>query len=505
MKKLKYRFNSVRVKLFFTLGIVVTGIIIVLILLNNVVLESFYLYSKRNSLRAVYEQINRLYSTTQNTQEIEEQLKKYAINNNFDILVETEDGISMYTSDRNFLNTIDEMGVLYNYRFAQNTELVYGEKNMNIRKIKDKKNEVTYMLLSGKLDNNYTVYIRLPISSVQESVRISNNFLYLIGGFTLIIAAIMISFISKRFTEPIMELNEIAKKMSKLDFSQKYDVKKEDDEINTLGQSINIMSDKLEVTIQQLRNTNIELERDIEEKSKIDEMRKQFISDVSHELKTPIALIQGYAEGLVENVNYDEEGRKFYAEVILDEANKMDLLVKQLLELMKLEYGKREFNNKKFNVTELIQEVIRKSKVMLEEQEISVKFSDISPIFVNADDFYIEQVITNYVTNAIKHVTEVNGEKYIEIKTKVYKKYNKIRISVFNTGENISDENLNRIWQRFYKIDSSRNRNEGGTGIGLSIVKAIMNNYNNRYGAYNKENGVEFYFELDMIEEDKKK
>lgn len=100
------------------------------------------------------------------------------------------------------------------------------------------------------------------------------------------------------------------------------------------------MSAKLEATIQQLRNSNVELEKDIEEKSKIEEMRTQFISDVSHELKTPIALIQGYAEGLVENVNSDEENRQFYANVILDEANKMDKLVKQLLELMKLEYGK---------------------------------------------------------------------------------------------------------------------------------------------------------------------
>lgn len=106
------------------------------------------------------------------------------------------------------------------------------------------------------------------------------------------------------------------------------------------------MSDKLESTIKQLRETNSELEKDIEEKSKIDEMRKQFISDVSHELKTPIALIQGYAEGLIENVNNDDESRKFYAEVILDESNKMDVLVKQLLELMKLEYGKESLMTK---------------------------------------------------------------------------------------------------------------------------------------------------------------
>ena len=144
------------------------------------------------------------------------------------------------------------------------------------------------------------------------------------AGFVILISAIMVSIVSKKFTEPILELNNIAKRMSNLDFSKKYEVTNAKDEINDLGRSINIMSEKLEKTIKQLRNTNIELERDIEEKSKLDEMRKTFISDVSHELKTPIALIQGYSEGLLENVNSDEESRRFYAEVILDETNKIN-------------------------------------------------------------------------------------------------------------------------------------------------------------------------------------
>ena len=239
-------------------------------------------------------------------------------------------------------------------------------------------------------------------------------------------------------------------------------------------------------------------EKDIEEKSKIEEMRTQFISDVSHELKTPIALIQGYAEGLVENVNSDEENRQFYADVILDEANKMDKLVKQLLELMKLEYGKREFQNANFNITELIQEVIRKSKVMLEENNIDVKIEMPDEVMVYADEFYIEQVVTNYVTNAIKHAKEIFNEKYIKVTIEKRKRKDKVRISVFNTGDNIEEENLQRIWRRFYKVDSSRNRANGGTGIGLSLVKAIMNNYNNDFGVRNKDTGVEFYFDLDI-------
>ena len=259
----------------------------------------------------------------------------------------------------------------------------------------------------------------------------------------------------------------------------KYKITDADDEINHLGKSINVMSDKLEKTIQQLRSTNIELEKDIEEKSKIDEMRKSFISDVSHELKTPIALIQGYSEGLLENVNSDEESRKFYAEVILDETNKMDRLVKQLLELMKLEYGKREFKDQKFNLVELQKEVVRKSQVMLEEKQVTVKFKTPDEIYVFADDFYIEQVISNYMTNAIKHVKEIKGKKYIQIENTVDREKNKVRVKIFNTGENIAEEDMARIWNRFYKVDESRNRENGGTGIGLSFVKAVMNNYGN--------------------------
>lgn len=271
------------------------------------------------------------------------------------------------------------------------------------------------------------------------------------------------------------------------------------------GKSINIMSYKLEEKIQQLKQNNIELERDIEEKSKIDEMRKQFISDVSHELKTPIALIQGYAEGLVENVNSDEENRKFYADVILDESNKMDKLVKKLLELMKLEYGERDFNDEKFDIVEMINDIIKNSKVKLDEENINVETNLKDVIFVYADSFYIEQAFRNYFTNAIKNIKKINGTKKIKINLVQKNDENKVRISVFNTGDKIEEENLNRIWNRFYKLDKSRNRNQGGTGIGLSIVKAIMNQYGNEYGVINKKDGVEFFFDVKLYSENLEK
>ena len=118
-----------------------------------------------------------------------------------------------------------------------------------------------------------------------------------------------------------------------------------------------------------------------------------------------------------------------------------------------------------------------------------------------ADDFYIEQVITNYFTNAIKHVKKVNGIKEIKISNRINKSKNKVRISIFNTGKKLEEEEKLRIWNRFYKADKSRKRQDGGVGIGLAFVKAIMNNYGKDYGVINKENGVEFYFELELAKE----
>ena len=489
--------KSVRVKLFILLSIAILAIIFFLIIFNNFVFGQFYLYSKRMALKSVYETVNKYYTENQ-TENLESELEQIAIQNNFDILIRNDQNVNIYTSNKDFYSTFGQMNEMTSRFDTGAGELIEQTDDYMIRKIKDNQNGITYVLLSASLDNGYLLYIRIPINSIQESVKISNNFLYLMAGIAILISAIIVSYVSRKFTEPILELNDIAKKMANLDFSHKYQVTGTDDEINDLGKSINAMSEKLEKTIKQLRSTNIELEKDIEEKSKIDEMRKSFISDVSHELKTPIALIQGYSEGLLENVNSDEESRKFYAEVILDETNKMDKLVKQLLELMKLEYGKREFNDTQFNIVELEKEVVRKSQVMLEEKNVEVILETPEEIDVIADDFYIEQVISNYLTNAIKHVDERFGRKVIQIKNEIDTKNNKVRISVFNTGENISEEDIVRIWNRFYKIDSSRNRNNGGTGIGLSFVKAIMNNYgNNNFGVINKEDGVEFYIELE--------
>lgn len=485
----KRKFRTIRTKLFLTLCITIIIIILFLVSVNSVVLESYYMYSKQEELMKAYNIINTYYNGQSSDETIEIELEKLSLRNNFDILIKTNN--SIYASSRDFVSSLtDEFDLS-----KVNDNLLYSSKNVKIKKTFDKKTELSFILLSAMLDNGYELYIRVAMVSIQESVDIANRFLMFIGGFTIAISGVWVSIVSKKFTMPIEELNEVTEKISELDFSHKYKVNDSEDEINNLGKNINAMSETLEKTINRLRDSNVELEKDIEEKSKTDEMRKQFISDVSHELKTPIALIQGYAEGLVENITEDEESRKFYAEVILDESNKMDILVKKLLELMKLEYGKRTFNLTKFNMSELISEVIRKNTKILEEQNINIEFGN-EPVYVVADEFYMEQVVNNYFTNALKNVTNIEGRKEIIISYK--KTDDKLRVKVFNTGENIKEENLNRIWNRFYKVDTSRNRENGGTGIGLSLVRAIMINTNNKYGVENKIDGVEFYFEVDL-------
>ena len=493
MAKIKFNFKSVRFKLFVTMCVVIAVIVLCLVAINSVVLRSFYLYSKIDSLKSVYAKINNYYNSNSTSNSLEEELRRIAFNNNYDIFIRTESNMIVFSTDKDLYSAIDILAAAN----QSNNEIVLDDGKIEIKKVNDTVNNISYILLSGQLDNGYELYISIPAVPIDESVEISNQTLILIGIIILLISAFIVSYISKKFTAPIVQLNNITNKMARLDFSQKYRTLDTNDEINELGNNINLMSDKLESTIKQLRENNSELEKDIEEKSKIDDMRKQFISDVSHELKTPIALIQGYAEGLIENVNTDDESRKFYAEVILDESNKMDALVKQLLELMKLEYGKREFRNEKFNIVELINEVIRKCKVMLDDKKIDIKFEHEPEVQVFADSFYIEQVVTNYFTNAIKHAKEVNGIRQIEVKITNNEETEKVRVSVFNTGDNISENAISKIWGRFYKEDTSRNREDGGTGIGLALVKAIMTNYKNDYGVVNKENGVEFYFELD--------
>ena len=220
-------------------------------------------------------------------------------------------------------------------------------------------------------------------------------------------------------------------------------------------------------------------------------MRKEFLSNVSHELKTPIALIQGYAEGLAECINDDAESRDFYCEVIMDEASKMNTMVQKLLTLNQLEFGNDKIVMERFDLAMLLKNKIQSIAILAQQKEAQISYSGKDSVYAWGDEFKIEEVITNYLSNALNHVS---GAKKIEVR--VEQDTEQVRVSVFNTGEQIPEADIGQIWDKFYKVDKARTREYGGSGVGLSIVKAIMESLNQKYGVENRPDGVEFWFTL---------
>ena len=327
---------------------------------------------------------------------------------------------------------------------------------------------------------------------MRESASISNRFLLYIGSVLIVVSILLIWYFSKRITDPIRELARLSDRMADLDFDAKY-TSGGSNEIGELGENFNRMSEKLESTISELKKANNSLQKDIEQKDKLEKMRNEFLGNVSHELKTPIALIQGYAEGLKEGVNEDAESREFYCDVIMDEASKMNQMVKNLLTLNQLEFGDEDIVFERFNLTALVKGVLQSMEIMADQAGAKIMLHTEEDIYAWADEFKVEQVVRNYVSNACHHVS---GDMVIEVK--MVQKDGKVRVSVFNTGHPIPEADAPHIWDKFYKVDKAHTREYGGNGIGLSIVKAIMKSFNQEYGVKNYDNGVEFWFELDV-------
>ncbi|MDQ7092207.1 histidine kinase dimerization/phospho-acceptor domain-containing protein [Desulfosporosinus sp. PR] len=348
--------------------------------------------------------------------------------------------------------------------------------------------------LAMRLSNGDFLLMDIPIAVIQDSVAIANRFFLYTGLLTILIGSLAAFMFSVRFTKPILELSNIARKMSGLDFTVKYKVS-QNDELGELGRSINLLSDQLDQSISQLKANNRQLLLDIEREHKLEETRKEFISSVSHELKTPIALIQGYAEGLQDNVVEDEENKNYYCGVIIDEADRMDKLVKDLLSLFQLESGYFRLEKSVFDITSLIDRVLGKCAPIFKSQSIHLQVEKDDNAFVEGDPARIEQVVFNYINNALNHLDERGLLKISQQSIG-----NKVRVAVFNSGETIPTESMEEIWRSFYKIDKARTRAQGGSGLGLSIVRAIQELHGNDYGVINLEDGVMFWFETDAAD-----
>lgn len=329
--------------------------------------------------------------------------------------------------------------------------------------------------------------INTPLSLIQEGLELSIKYHVQIIILAFIIGSSMAFIFSKTMVTPILELKEITQKISKLDFSRKFeDMRK--DEIGELGEAINLMGKTLEKNIDEINKANIKLTEDIEKEKKIDKLRKEFVACVSHELKTPIAIIQGYAQGLMENVA-NEEDRNFYCEVIIDESYKMDSLVKELLLISQIEAGYFKMNMEEVNIYELIKDLIEKYSTKTRK----VNFSGEKNIFVICDEKYIDRVLDNLIVNAIKYSS---GEEDVEVKVEKIEK--KCRITVINESEYLTVKDLETIWNPFVRLDSAIGKE--GHGLGLAIVAGILENHKSQYGVYiSEKNHVNFWFELNII------
>ncbi len=360
-----------------------------------------------------------------------------------------------------------------------------------IQIVTDENTSVEYIEMWGDMQNGNIFVMRTTIESIREIVKVSNGFYANVVWLVLILSIVITVITTVNFTKPILNLVHISERMSNLEFDVKYKSDSED-ELSVLGNSMNKLSEKLESTISELKTANLELQKDIEEKNEIDKMRKEFVSNVSHELKTPIALIQGYAEGLKEGINDDPESREFYCDVIIDEANKMNKMVMKLITLNQIESGNSKIEMERFDIITLIDSVLNSASILLKEKDANVFFDNTGSIYVWTDEFQTQEIITNYLSNAINHL---DGERNIKVTAERIDK--NVRVSVFNSGEHIPQEDIDKIWDKFYKVDKARTREYGGSGIGLSIVKAIAESLDMKCGVSNVEGGVEFFVEME--------
>lgn len=480
------------------LGFLLCALLLILAM-NHLFLEKVYVSDKEETLTAVYNEYVLKYDTVD-----KKELTKFCSAQGLSAIICYTDmeKLSLVIGYTNLEveHAKQLMARLFGYMYgyeALGNEIVKKTDTYTILCNRDSVMQMNFMEMWGKTEEGIGFLFRCPMESIQESVRISNRFYMTIGLLVAFAGACFIGIFAWRLTKPITELTEISQRMTNLDFEAKY-TSGGNNEISVLGHNINQMSETLEETIAELKTANNELKKDIEKKEQIDEMRKEFLANVSHELKTPIALIQGYAEGLQDNIDSDPESRAFYCEVIIDEADKMNQMVKKLLSLNQLEFGNEQVNMERFELGDLIRGVVQSSALLIEQAGAEIIFKQNTPIYVWADEFRVEEVLTNYLTNAIHHV---KNEMKIDIRC--IQQDGCVKVIVFNTGDNIPEDELDKVWIKFYKVDKARTREYGGNGIGLSIVKAIMDSMNQSCGVKNFSNGVAFWFTLEDASSEK--
>ena len=481
--------RSIRRQLLVTFVGTMVIALLAIALINHLFLGRFYESRKVKEIEKAYKTINSLDSLAE--EDFNSAIMEIAIQDNLQILITDEDFTTVRSTSRDAKELAARLFGYYTGFYRDKITVVETADFYTIQKTKDISINTSYLEMWGQLDNGKWFHFRMNLERMADAVRLSNYFYLCIGALVTSIAVTGIIMLSKRVTNPIVQLSNLSKRMAELDFDARY-TGHVGNEIDQLGENFNKMSDTLEKTISELKTANVKLQKDVELKNQIDEVRKEFLNNVSHELKTPIALISGYAEGLKDNIADDAESREFYCDVIIDEANKMNTMVKKLLTLNQLEFGNDQTVMERFDLTALINGVISGMRLLISEKGATVSFKVSEPVYVWGDEFKIEEVVTNYMSNALNHL---DYDRQIDVRIRTENGI--VTTSVFNTGDPIPEEDIDKIWDKFYKVDKARTREYGGSGIGLSIVKAIMDAHQQTCGVKNYANGVAFYFTLE--------
>ena len=478
-------------------GIYITIIVLTIgipLIMNVCFLGYFYRHEKEQAMISTFELVNRAaVSGSFQDDQFQDELEKAHANHSISVVVMDSAGNILLSTSQ---DTDDMYSQLLYAVFGSGpqTDKPFWQMGDNyiIQQQEDHRLGEDYLVLWGTLDNGNLIMLRSAIEGIRESTGLSNRFLIMIGVGALLISILATLFLTRRITKPIIALTDLSKRMTNLDFQAKYVSQKNKNEVDVLGEHMNELSQTLEKTILELKQANHDLQEDIALKEENQRRQQEFIANVSHELKTPIALIQGYAEGLEEGVSDDQESREYYCDVIIDEAKKMNRMVLSMISLNQIESGNSQMTYDHFDIVELLKGMLQSMQILFDQEGIIYDFPYTEPVMVYADEYAVEQVVNNYLSNAIHYA---KYDKRVDVK--LVCEGQRVRISVFNTGDPIPQESIGQIWDKFYKVDKARTREYGGTGIGLSLVKAIMDSLKQNYGVYNHENGVEFWFELE--------
>lgn len=475
--------ESILKRTFVIILITITMILFLSWLLINLLADDIYAKQKLEQIKHVSKDIQIILNEDIEDTEAILRLKRLSITSGIDIHIFNDYNRPIYADylmDREGKLMIDKTRKVKNIVPKIAFDLESGEDA--IAEFQNPLDKHTRLLYMERYDNGILTVIQIPMQSIDETVNIFKDIIQYMILAALIFGLIGAYFISRNITKPLVELNNIAMEMGKLNFSYHYkDTRK--DEIGQLGNTLNSMSSTLQETIHQLKE-------ELEKEKTLDVLRKQFVAQVSHEIQTPLAIIQGYIEALEDGMVESEEEVKYHYEVINDEINKMVKILRDLLDLSQLEAGTFRINKEHFDIMTLLKSVSEKYIEISKKQNITLTFTqEKQKNMIYGDVFRLEQVLNNFIKNALEH-TPPNGNIILNSETNK----NKIKISIQNSGNPIPKEDLPYIWESFYK--SKVKSQSKGTGLGLAISKQILNLHDAKYGAYNVDDGVVFWFEI---------